>query len=282
MTTAVLYRWRLKPGRDADFREAWAEGTRRIHDTCGSHGAALNQDEDGIYWSYAVWPDEAVRKACFKENDWFSQDCFVTMQDCITERFEEIRLEVTNSELVPPPKPHAVPPLVTNRLVLRPLELDDAPALLPALSDPGNMQYWSSGPVETVDDVRQYLRWNVEGEGVQSWAITRTGAQDDALGWVVLMDRRAGTAEIGYMSRPDAQGSGLVREAVKRVCRYAFEERGLRRLYADTDPDNTGSIRLLEAIGFQQEGRLREAWETHIGLRDSLIFGLTRRDRMDG
>lgn len=101
MTSAVLYRWRLKPGRDAEFREAWAEGTRRIHESCGSHGASLHQDEDGIYWSYALWPSEEARKACFQDHDWFSQDCFKTMQDCIEERFEEIRLDVVKDELRP-------------------------------------------------------------------------------------------------------------------------------------------------------------------------------------
>ena len=101
MTSAVLYRWRLKPRRDAEFREAWAEGTRRIHESCGSHGASLHQDEDGIYWSYALWPSEEARKACFQDHDWFSQDCFKTMQDCIEERFEEVRLDVVKDELRP-------------------------------------------------------------------------------------------------------------------------------------------------------------------------------------
>ncbi|MDP3782205.1 MAG: GNAT family protein, partial [Sphingopyxis sp.] len=39
---------------------------------------------------------------------------------------------------------------------------------------------------------------------------------------------------------------------------------------------NCGSIALLERLGFQYEGRLRGEWETHIGVRDSLIFGLLR------
>lgn len=278
MTSAVLYRWRLKPGRDAEFRAAWTEGTRRIHQTCGSHGATLHQDADGLYWSYALWPDETVRKACFSENDWFSQDCFVTMQDCIAERFDEIRLTVTDTELVLPSRRPDMPRLETDRLVLRPLELDDAEALFPALSDPANMRYWSSGPLTDPTDARRYLRWNVEGDGVQCWAYARSDSPGDALGWVILMDRREGTAEIGYMSRPDAQGSGLAREAVRRICAYGLQELGLRRLYADTDPDNSGSIRLLEAVGFQCEGRLRDAWETHIGVRDSLIYGMTRND----
>ena len=51
-----------------------------------------------------------------------------------------------------------------------------------------------------------------------------------------------------------------------------------RRVMADTDPDNVASIRLLEKLGFQKEGRLRGEWEIHIGIRDSLIFGLLREE----
>ena len=49
---------------------------------------------------------------------------------------------------------------------------------------------------------------------------------------------------------------------------------GQRRVFADTDPDNRGSIALLERLGFRLEGRLRGEWHTHIGVRDSLIYGL--------
>jgi len=276
MTSAVLYRWKLKPGRDAEFREAWAEGTRRIHAACGSYGAALNQDEDGIYWSYALWPCEEARRTCFTTHDWFTQDCFVIMQDCIAERFDEVRLEVASQKLALPATTLPVPVMASARLLLRPLTMDDAEALLPALSSADNMHYWSSGPMTGIEEVRNYLRWNVESADVQTWAFVKPSAPEDALGWVILMDRRSGTAEIGYMSRPDAQGCGLAREAVGRVVDYGFSERNLRRIYADTDPENTGSIRLLEALGFEWEGRLREAWETHIGIRDSLIFGFPR------
>jgi len=49
---------------------------------------------------------------------------------------------------------------------------------------------------------------------------------------------------------------------------------GQRRVFADVDPDNRGSIKLLETLGFKLEGRLRAEWEMHIGIRDSLIYGL--------
>ena len=57
-----------------------------------------------------------------------------------------------------------------------------------------------------------------------------------------------------------------------------FRADNRRRLYADTDPDNAASNRLLESLGFTLEGRLREQWTTHIGRRDSLIWGLLHRE----
>jgi RimJ/RimL family protein N-acetyltransferase len=47
-------------------------------------------------------------------------------------------------------------------------------------------------------------------------------------------------------------------------------------VFADTDPENAASIALLERLGFRREGLLRGEWETHIGVRDSVILGLLR------
>ncbi len=90
----------------------------------------------------------------------------------------------------------------------------------------------------------------------------------------MFIPRRSGIREIGYIMRRDAWGQGYAREAVSAVIDYGFGELGLRRIIADTDPDNAGSNRLLETLGFTCEGRLRAEWETHIGVRDSFIWGL--------
>jgi len=52
----------------------------------------------------------------------------------------------------------------------------------------------------------------------------------------------------------------------------------LRKIFADVDPDNMASVGLLKKMGFEQEAHLREEWETHIGVRDSLIFCLLRSE----
>ena len=60
--------------------------------------------------------------------------------------------------------------------------------------------------------------------------------------------------------------------------RFAFEELGLRRIEADVDPRNEASIRLLERLGFQREGYLRERWLVDQEINDTVFYGLLRRE----
>ena len=89
---------------------------------------------------------------------------------------------------------------------------------------------------------------------------------------------RGGVAEIGYSLVRRHWGTGLAREAVSLMISFLFEVEGYRRIFADTDPDNMGANGLLTRLGFTLEGRLRSEWETHLGVRDSLIWGLLREE----
>lgn len=163
----------------------------------------------------------------------------------------------------------------TDRLMLRPLLASDAEALFPAFSDPDLMTWWSSGPHATVEETRAYI--NPEGgygDDWLAWAITSGGSE--AMGRVGAGIRRPGVWEIGYLLRRDLWGRGYAREAVAGVVEYLFNEKDARRIFADVDPDNVLSIGLLRRLGFREEGRLRAEWETHLGVRDSLIFGLLK------
>jgi RimJ/RimL family protein N-acetyltransferase len=168
----------------------------------------------------------------------------------------------------------AFPLLRGDRLVLRPICASDADALFPVLSDVDLMTWWAFGPHQTVDETRALLV-SATGGGWRSWAITRAG-EDIALGWVNAHERRANVSEIGYILNRSAWGEGIAREAVTLVIDQLLITEGQRRVFADADPENAGSIRLLTSMGFVQEGHLRAEWETHIGVRDSLIFGLLR------
>jgi hypothetical protein len=59
----VLYEWHAKPGKEAQFEEAWRRGTQAITRKFGSYGSRLGRTSDGRYVGAAEWPDEAIWKA---------------------------------------------------------------------------------------------------------------------------------------------------------------------------------------------------------------------------
>jgi len=166
--------------------------------------------------------------------------------------------------------------LNTERLILRSLRDDDAAAMHIAMSDVDLMQYWSSAPHSKVEQTQAYVKINANEDQYKTWAITKDN--DEALGWVVLVDRRENVKEIGYILRRSHWGYGYASEAVKTVIEYGFDHLNLRKIIADTDPDNIASNRLLEGFRFQKEGYLRSEWETHLGVRDSILWGLLKEE----
>jgi RimJ/RimL family protein N-acetyltransferase len=167
------------------------------------------------------------------------------------------------------------PVLTTARLRLRPRTVDDAEALFPSLSDAELMIWWSHAPHGTVEQTRASLSrgdpaWRV-------WAITH--ARDDtAIGYVAVGEKRPAVSEIGYLLARPHWGQGIAEEAIGAVLDQLFLAEAQRRVFADTDPDNVYSRRLLERLGFRLEGVLRAEWETHIGVRDTTLYGLLKED----
>lgn len=56
----VVYWWRVKPGKEDQFREAWRRGTRQIAQIYGGLGSRLHQEQDGRFVAMAEWPDQAT------------------------------------------------------------------------------------------------------------------------------------------------------------------------------------------------------------------------------
>ena len=55
---AVIYRWQVVPGLEAQFEAGWKRGTARIAEEFGGWGSRLHWASDGVYIAYAQWPDE--------------------------------------------------------------------------------------------------------------------------------------------------------------------------------------------------------------------------------
>jgi hypothetical protein len=97
---AVLYRWRLRPGMEAAFVEAWTQVSQELRRK-GSLGSRLHRGPDGIWYSYAQWPSAEARSLAFSlPSD--NPDAGAVMQEAIEERLPEIVLESVSDLLVLP------------------------------------------------------------------------------------------------------------------------------------------------------------------------------------
>ena len=162
--------------------------------------------------------------------------------------------------------------------MLRLLDIDrDGPALHAIFGDEESCMYMTGPATASVDETISLLKqWSV-GTEKTTWAIVEN-EDSTALGRLTLIPRGRDVWEVGIMLAPAAKGRGLAFHALCEAIDHGFDDLGARRILADIDPDNLPSIRLFERLGFQHEGLLRANWETHIGVRDSIIMGLINAD----
>ena len=71
---AVIYRWRVIPGLEAQFEAGWRAGTARISQEFGGWGSRLHKAGEGVYIAYAQWPDEATWKQAMETRMHHSDD----------------------------------------------------------------------------------------------------------------------------------------------------------------------------------------------------------------
>lgn len=104
---AVLYRWRVRAGHEATFRQAWREVTDDIRDNYGGGGSRLHRRDDGDYVAYARWPSREARDRAFSDRGALMKrepERLTPAQRAwpdICEEVEEIWLEITDDLLIP-------------------------------------------------------------------------------------------------------------------------------------------------------------------------------------
>lgn len=165
-------------------------------------------------------------------------------------------------------------------VILRQLDPErDGEALHAIWGDEESCRYMTREPTGSAAETIQLLKDWTAGVEETSWAVVDR-IDGPALGRVSIFPRlkRNEVWECACMIVPAARGRNLAVRALSQAIDIAFDRHGIRRLVADIDPDNAPSVRVFERLGFTFEGRLRGEWVTHIGQRDSLIYGLLRDD----
>jgi RimJ/RimL family protein N-acetyltransferase len=149
-------------------------------------------------------------------------------------------------------------------------------------SDPQVMRYWSRPPFTGVDEARTLvdaIERAFRERSLFQWGVARLD-DNRVLGTCTLSAVDVGNrrAELGYALGRAHWGLGLMTEALTVLLDYAFDTLALHRLEADVDPRNAASVRMLERLGFQREGYLRERWHVAGEVQDSALYGLLDRD----
>jgi ribosomal-protein-alanine N-acetyltransferase len=90
------------------------------------------------------------------------------------------------------------------------------------------------------------------------------------------------SAYVGYWVDSAVTGAGVITAAVALVIDHCFDMAGLHRLEATVRPENGPSIRVLEKLGFRQEGLFRRYLEIEGAWRDHLCYATTADEQPPG
>lgn len=180
------------------------------------------------------------------------------------------------------PKELFFPVIETERLILKPLAIDDTESLLEIFSDPEVMRYWNTAPWMTIQDAIDFINKSNDSMLRQESLILGVYLKStgDLTGKCMLFsyDQKSKRAEIGFGLMRSCWGKGYINEAGEALIKYGFDSLGLRRVEAEIDPDNQSSAKALEKLGFSLEGLLRQRWEVNGIVSDSAMYGLLVSD----
>ncbi len=170
-----------------------------------------------------------------------------------------------------------------QRIILRELMQTDWAAIHAYASRPEVCRFQPWGP-NTVEETTAFVEaafTSAQERPRRRFALTVTLTEEDQVVGLVelnVRDAQFAVGEIAYVLHPDYWGRGLTTEAAGLLLRLGFETLGLHRIYATCDPRNLASARVMEKIGMQFEGRLRETMLLRDGWRDSLVYGILARE----
>ncbi|MBV8251463.1 MAG: GNAT family N-acetyltransferase [Chitinophaga sp.] len=175
-----------------------------------------------------------------------------------------------------------VPEIITGELTLRPIKDKDTAALFKLFSNDEVTRFMDIASFSNISEAAQIITLfrerQQEDEGFRM-AITFTG-RDELIGtcgfhkWSKVHYK----AEIGYDLMPEYWGRGIMTTAIAALVAFGFKEMDLNRVEAFVDPVNTASAKLLQRIGFTQEGLLRDAFFEKGSFVDAHIYSLLKAE----
>lgn len=174
------------------------------------------------------------------------------------------------------------PVLLTERLRLRPLKLDDVSDVFEYASNPVIATYTVWEPHKTIQDstlfvqsvLNQYEKVGMAAYGVELKAEARIIG---TCGFI-MYDELNHKAELAYALSPKYWGKGFALEAAEVWVQFGFEQLGLNRIEAGCHAENDSSERVMKRIGMRYEGTLRKDMFVKGAYRDTKVYAILREE----
>ena len=171
------------------------------------------------------------------------------------------------------------PVLKTERLLLRSLEISDAPEMLFLRSDETVMQYIDRERTKTLEDAEifiQKLKDSIDTNENILWVISLPDHPNTMIGtigfWRIQLPHYR--AEIGYVLHPGYWNKGIMKEAIEAVNKYGFTNMKLHSIEARINPENIASGKVLEKTGYIREAYFKEDYYYNGRFIDTAVYSL--------
>lgn len=172
--------------------------------------------------------------------------------------------------------------LTTQRLVLRPFRMEDAPDMFANWASDPEVTKYLTWPTHTSVDVSSFVLrdWvsHYSEPDYYQWAITLDGHAIGSIA-VVNQDDQVGKAHIGYCIGRSWWRRGYMTESLQAVMDYLFDVVGCNRLESRHDPRNPHSGAVMRKCGMKYEGTLRQSDWNNQGVCDACWYSLLREER---
>lgn len=159
------------------------------------------------------------------------------------------------------PWKESFPQLETDRLLLRQATLEDAEAIFAIFSDPKVTQFHDLHTFTRIEQAIEVIERRANGfasgRGIR-WGIARHTDNFLIGSCGFTWNRAANAAEVGYELASPFWQQGIMGEALQAILQYGLAEVGVQSVIAEVMLDNIASKKLLEKLGFQSQGILRQ------------------------
>lgn len=163
----------------------------------------------------------------------------------------------------------------SKRLVLRPVEMEDAEFLAGLINDPKVRDVLGAYSLIAPVSIESERNWIAQANARdrEAHVIIEVKRERRAIGILSVkdIDGRNSSAHLSIMIERQSWGKGYGSEAIKAAVSFLVERLNIHRIWLRVDEENHRAIRCYERCGFKFDGVLREDHFSN-GIRKSSII----------